>query len=415
MGIAVKRSPIRFGPEPNRVIARFFMPGSPAEVEPLLRHIVDMPEEEAREMAARILRSFAPRHRDVSSVFANNFAHLQTLVTELEIPMDSLSDEKKLVIGAYFTNEYSIEAAALFNPSAVLDPDQEGVEKGQTRLILSFRATGEGHISSIVFRCVLIDKNGKMTAVKPGRFTGQAERVRRHVYDKGSFIEKLGEMKIRKDVVSSIMDRLGDTFIYGELLGSIAETLNNDDISYSRRKVIESMTWLAESHYEISFNKETALSERVIFPTSYSETNGIEDARFVRFVDDDGTVDYYATYTAYNGFTILPKLLRTRDFLHFQVKPLHGEYAANKGMALFPRKVGGRYVMLSRVDGFNNFLMFSDNLHVWTEAVKFHPHLSVGARQGGELRFSARNGTRMAGDHPRHRSGPGVLARGVAP
>ena len=168
------------------------------------------------------------------------------------------------------------------------------------------------------------------------------------------------------------MDRLGDTFIYGELRASIDATLGQKDVSYSRRKVIESMTWLADSHYEITFSMDTALSERVIFPISYTETNGIEDARFVRFRDDDGTYRYYATYTAYNGYAILPKLITTTDFYHFEVKPLHGDGARNKGMALFPRKVGGKYAMLSRLDGTNNYLMYSDSINVWNDSKKIH-------------------------------------------
>jgi predicted GH43/DUF377 family glycosyl hydrolase len=370
MGVTVKRNSVRFAPDPGRIIARFFMPGSPSEVEPLVRHIIGMPEDEVQELLRRILRSYSRRHRNISVVFANHFAHLVRLVQELEIPMDSLTEEKKLVLGAYFTNEYSIESAALFNPSAVVDPDQHDLNVGQKRLILSFRATGEGHISSIVFRRVIVDADGNLNETEPGRFTDQAARVKRHVYNKQDFIDKLREMNIQKDVVSAIMDRVGDTFGYGELVASTEETLRGEDISYSRRKVIESMKWLADSHYEISFNRDTALSERVIFPTSSSETNGIEDARFVQFVDDDGSIDYYATYTAYNGFTILPKLLQTRDFYHFAVKPLHGECARNKGMALFPRKIGGRYAMLSRLDGINNYLMYSDNINLWNEARK---------------------------------------------
>jgi len=170
--------------------------------------------------------------------------------------------------------------------------------------------------------------------------------------------------------VHEIMDRLGDSFVYGELRGSIDQTLAESDLSYSRQMVVESMTWLADSHYEIAFAEETALSERVIFPISYTETKGIEDARFVRFEHDDGTSYYCATYTAYNGYTVLPKLITTEDFCDFEVKPLHGFGSRNKGMALFPRKINGKYAMLSRADSTNNYLMYSDNISVWTESIK---------------------------------------------
>ena len=369
MGTTVKRTQIRFTPNASRIIARFFMPGNEAEVTPIIRYILEMPEEEMLELLSQVLRSFAPRHRSISTVFSRHFMNLVPLIERLGIGVDSLSQERRLLIGAYFTHEYAIEAAALFNPSAVEDPDQRDLEPGQKRVILSFRATGEGHISSIVFRQIVMDADGEISLISPGSFTDQAERVKRHVYDKQDFIAKLHEMEIQKDVVSEIMDRLRDSFIYGELLASIEETLKNKEVSYSRRKVIESMKWLADSHYEITFSRDTALSERVIFPISYSETNGIEDARFVRFVDDDGKVSFYATYTAYNGFTILSKLIKTRDFYHFEVKPLNGDCAKNKGMALFPRKVGGRYAMLSRMDGVNNYIMYSDNINVWNSAV----------------------------------------------
>jgi len=346
------------------------MPGSPEEVIPIVRRIAEMPDDAIQEILNRTLRSFAVRHRNISEVFEAHYAHLMILLKEAGLRVKPMSAERKLVVGAYFTNEYSIESAALFNPSVVADPDQQDLGPGQMRLILSFRATGEGHISSIVFRRVIVQADGSFETVVPGRFTDQAERVKRHLYDKGDFVEKLAEMEIQKDVVTEIMNRLGDHFTYGQLSESIEVTLKHKDVSYSRKKVIESMKWLADSHYEITFNRDTALSERVIFPTSYSETNGIEDARFVRFTDDDGGVDYFATYTAYNGFTILPKLLQTRDFYHFEVKPLHGECAKNKGMALFPRRIDGRYAMLSRMDGVNNYLMYSDNINLWNDAVK---------------------------------------------
>ncbi len=126
--------------------------------------------------------------------------------------------------------------------------------------------------------------------------------------------------------------------------------------------------WLASSHYELEFSLDTNISERVIFPVSINEKNGIEDARFVKFVDDDGKISYYATYTAYDGTTILPKMLDTTDFYHFRILPLHGEIAQNKGMALFPRKVNGKYAMLCRLDGFNNYIAFSDNISIWRKA-----------------------------------------------
>jgi len=138
--------------------------------------------------------------------------------------------------------------------------------------------------------------------------------------------------------------------------------LTGEDISFNQ------ITWLASSHYELEFSLDTNISERVIFPVSVNEKNGIEDARFVKFTDDNGECVYYATYTAYDGTTILPKMLETRDFYHFKIMPLHGEIAQNKGMALFPRKVNGKYAMLCRLDGYNNYIAFSDNISIWRKA-----------------------------------------------
>ena len=135
-----------------------------------------------------------------------------------------------------------------------------------------------------------------------------------------------------------------------------------------KKLLLDQISWLASSHYELQFSLDTNISERVIFPVSYNEKNGIEDARFVKFTDDDGSVTYYATYTAYDGISILPKLLSTKDFYHFEVMPIHGEVAQNKGMALFPRKIRGKYAMLCRMDGINNYIAYSDDITVWREA-----------------------------------------------
>jgi predicted GH43/DUF377 family glycosyl hydrolase len=216
----------------------------------------------------------------------------------------------------------------------------------------------------------VLDENNDIEIETPGNLVDVPEVVKRYQYRKRQFLEKLEEMHIQKDVVQEIMNRLGERFSYRELQNSIAETRGSRQVGYTAQKVIDALQWLASSHYEVSFSLDTALSDRVLFPVSETENNGIEDARFVRFTDDDGSVRYYATYTAYNGFTILPKLLVTEDFYEFKVLPLHGRYAQNKGMSLFSRKIHGRYAMTSRCDGVNLFLMLSDDVHYWTEATE---------------------------------------------
>jgi len=367
MPITVNRKTTRFLPTPKRVIARFFMPGSKDRAQSIIQKVLNMSDEVRKAVFNQILRNFSYRHRNITRIFETNFNNVKHVFNGLNIDADALPMETKLIIGAYFTMEYSIESTAFFNPSIIEDPYQGNLQNGQKRIIVSFRATGEGHISSIVFRSGIIDENNDLTFEPPGDLVDMPAIVTRHVYQKEIFLRKLNEMNIKKDVIAIVMDHLGDEFTYGELQAAIDNT-KKKDLSYTRQKVVESINWLATSHYEVTFSMDTALSERVLFPVSYTESNGIEDARFVRFIDDDGSIIYHATYTAYNGYAILPKLIETKDFYHFEVEPIHGEYAQNKDMALFPRKINGKYAMLSRIDGVNNYLMFSDDIHLWHNA-----------------------------------------------
>jgi len=163
---------------------------------------------------------------------------------------------------------------------------------------------------------------------------------------------------------------LEDKFIYGNLLGAIGKYTEGRDLPFQDRRVIDAIERVAESHYKMEFSLDTALSERVIFPFSLMENKGIEDMRIVRFTEDDGAVTYYCTYTAYSEYGILPKFISTQDFRHFSVKPINGEYARNKGMALFPRKIKGRYVMLARLDGVSHYVLFSDSINTWSKDAK---------------------------------------------
>ncbi|GAA4431926.1 glycoside hydrolase family 130 protein [Ravibacter arvi] len=287
----------------------------------------------------------------------------------MELQPGSLSLSQKMLIGAYFTMEYSIEAAAFFNPSIMEDPDQSSVERGEKRIIISFRATGEGHISSIVFRSAIIDRANRITVETPGRMLDSPEHIRNHVFKKGSFLRKLREMQNFKDIAYGLIsEKLTETFTYEELKRYVEEVRSGIELDESSSIFLREAMWLASSHYEMDFSLDTDISERVIFPIADTEKKGIEDARFVRFIDEGGAATYYATYTAYDGTSILPKLLVTEDFYHFKVLPIHGEVAQNKGMALFPRKVNGKYAMLCRIDGVSNYIAYSDNINVWRNA-----------------------------------------------
>jgi predicted GH43/DUF377 family glycosyl hydrolase len=318
----------------------------------------------------QVLRRYSRRHRNISKLFETHFIKLAGLFNELGIKPAKINQSRKALIGSYFTMEFSIESAAFFNPSIVEDPDQSGAGFNEKRVILSFRATGEGHISSIVFRSGIIDNNNNLIVEPVGEMLAEAERIKRHIYNKKSFIKKLDEMRDFDNKLSPVfvLEKLGDRFTYGELKRAVEETRKTHKLTPGKELIINQMVWLARSHYEIEFSLDSAISERVIFPISEAEKNGIEDARFVRFTNEHNEVIYYATYTAYDGMSILPKLLSTSDFYHFKGMPIHGELAQNKGMALFPRKINGKYAILCRIDGINNYLAFSDNINVWREA-----------------------------------------------
>lgn len=357
-------------PDPKRIIARFFFPGGEARVKLIIKKVIDMPEQVAKLVLNQSLRNFSARHRNVSKVYQKHFERTRDIMAGRNGDLDKLSEYKKMLIGAYFTSEYSIESAAFFNPSMVEDPDQSGLQEGEKRVIISFRATGEGHISSIVFRSGVLDRNNDLTLQPSGNLLDEPHAIKNFVYQKETFSSKLLEMKIEEKVVEQVMDKLRFEFDYNELNNAIESTIREIDPDITQKKMLQSITWLADSHYEISFSYDTAISERVIFPIAAAESNGIEDARFVKFTEDDGTVKYYATYTAYNGYTILPKLVETSDFYSFHIMPINGENAQNKGMALFPRKINGRYAMLARLDGVNNYIMYSDDINLWHDAVK---------------------------------------------
>ncbi len=369
MEITLTRKNLEFCPDSTRIIARFLYTTDERALN-TIRQVLKMSEKSVNEALNAILRDYSLRHRNISKIFESNFNKIAHLIKQLDAKPDSLEMAKKILIGSYFTMEYSIESAAFFNPSVVEHPDQSEISQGEKRVIFSFRATGEGHISSIVFRTGVLDKNNNLTIEPVGKMLEEAEHIRRHVYSKESFARHLVEMKDFHRLIPSglILDKLNDQFTYSELKNCIEEAKKSVHLASDKKFLFDQMIWVASSHYELDFSLDTNISERVIFPVSSNEKNGIEDARFVKFTDENGQVNYYATYTAYDGINILPKMIETKDFYHFRVFPLHGEVAQNKGMALFPRKVNGKYVMLCRLDGFNNYISFSDNITIWNEA-----------------------------------------------
>ena len=304
----LNRQALHLRPDPARVVVRSFKPATePRDLNPTDRtranHVVErvlsLDAETTGQLLADVLENFDGRHRNLLEVF-------ETRATEMEEAFSShaeFSKTQRQLIGAYFLHEYSFEAAALFNPSIVLNPDQSGAPPGGCRFILSLRAVGEGHISSLTFRSGSIAADGNVAIDPTARLASMPRIVSRRATPDGEVME-------------------------------------------------------------VSFRPDEHLSERILFPLTASQSNGIEDARFVAF-EDDGRKTFYATYTAYSGKAIRSELLETADFKSFRMTPLRGTAACNKGMALFPRKIDGRYTMIGRQDNENLYLMYSDDLYAW--------------------------------------------------
>jgi len=302
------RQALYLRPDPARVIVRPFKPATePRDLNPTdktrANHIVErvlaLDPEVAARLLADVLENFQGRHRNLLETFEARADVMEQALAAHGI----FSGVQRQLIGAYFLNEYSFEASALFNPSIVPHPDQSEAPKGGLRFILSLRAVGEGHVSSLTFRAGTIAADGSLT-VDPTARLASSPRVK---------------LRVPKS--------------------------DGDEI-------------------ELTFNPDEELSERVIFPITDSQSNGIEDARFVEFTDG-GRKTYYATYTAYSGKAIRSELIETSDFLTFRMSPLQGTAAPNKGMALFPRKIDGKYAMIARQDNENLYLIYSEDLHKW--------------------------------------------------
>ncbi len=309
----VTRQALQLRPDATRVVVRPFKPAieprdaNPADltrVNNVVAHVLALGAGDAAAQLTDVLDSFDDRHRDLLGI-------LEARADEMDGALAmhaAFSPVQRQLVGAYFLQENSFEAAALFNPSIVLHPDQAGTAPGAVRVIISLRAVGEGHISSLTFRTGTISSDGEIEV----------------------------DQCVRLASVPAIRSRRAGP--------------DSDGI-------------------DLIFNADEDISERVIFPVTAAQANGIEDARFVRF-DDEGRAIYYATYTAYNGRAIASELIETADFVSFRMAPLRGAASHNKGMALFPRKIGGRYAMIARQDNENLYLLYSDDLHTWETGVR---------------------------------------------
>jgi predicted GH43/DUF377 family glycosyl hydrolase len=367
-------------PDPARVVAHLFLPGEqPHQQQSRAGAIVDrvlaMDESDVARVAAEIMEGYQTRHRGYPRLLARHAAVVSAHVGSRAL----LSPERGIVLGASFTAEYSSEAAALCNPSAMAHPDQSGLQAGQFRVAVSLRAIGEGHVSSIAFCTAVIGPGANWSfghrdlpvmagEAQPGVW--RTDHLRAVLTDQGR-IDELG---------AALLHRLPDRFDVSDLETALVQVPTDLHALPGGTASVDLLRRVVSSAYQVAFPADTTLSQRLLHPTAAEESDGMEDARFTRFVDIDGTVEYRATYTAYDGHQIAPRLMLSSDLLRFRVHRLAGPAAQNKGMALFPRLVGGRHLALCRTDGENISLADSADGHVWGE-----PRLLHAPRQTWEI------------------------------
>ncbi len=362
----VEKLKIKIRPSAKRWLLRPFVPGNPNQIEHILLRILSTDRKHTNDLYQRVFNKYRNFHKDIEEIFLKHYENVKD-----KIPSNkNLDKETRLIIGSYFSQFYALESTALFNPSIVIHPNQNPDDKN-LNFILSLRAVGEGHISSIVFREGTINENFEITIQEPHPFIMEPKKNMDRLQNKNLFFRNLTQAGAINEISESILKMLPEEFTFGEL----NTLLDIHHKSYTKHEPIvieETMNVIRNlglSNYDIFFSEEQDISERVIYPMSPSQTNGIEDARFVRFEEDNGMHKYYATFTAYNGKRTVPELLETKDFLHFKVSTLTGSYAQNKGMALFPKKINGKYMMLGRQDNESIYLMSSDDPLVWNDAI----------------------------------------------
>ncbi|MDQ3500935.1 MAG: glycoside hydrolase family 130 protein [Actinomycetota bacterium] len=360
--IEVHPTGVRLHPEPSRVIARPYLSGTGGldeqkeRLQSIADRVIRQGPSEITESLDLLRKQFAGRHRDLEAAWTRSLNVIEDLVPSLA----KVSDPSlQLLLGATFTHEYAIEGAALTNPSIVAIRESE--------FILSLRAIGEGHISAIEFRTGRRRPDGGIEVDAPGPYAAAGNRSE-VVHNRNRFAAKLEQMEAEDEIADMILDLLGDTFDSTALAAAIERVTARDGVHpLQAETTLHMFRWLASSNYELVF-EDQPLSERVLFPAGPADSNGMEDARFVRFVDTDGSVTFFATYTAFDGSHILPQLITTSDFVRFSVSTLHGSCVQNKGMALFPRKIDGKYLSLSRHDQTNLHVLWTDDVWQWNNA-----------------------------------------------
>jgi predicted GH43/DUF377 family glycosyl hydrolase len=366
---AVERTSQRLRADPFRVITRLFVPGKEgfehqeSRTGAVLARILALDEDEVLSSLDDVITRFDGRHRTLACTFRR---HALELADRLG-PGEQLSKPRMLLLGATFTSEYAIEGAALCNPSIVAHPDQAETATDSLRFVMSVRGIGEGHRSSIGFRTGVIDAAGRPTIDRPASLATVGETAPA-LLDAAVFHAELARLEDDGEAADLVFGALGERFTRADLDQQLTNLENHLSTRGRAQQTAAEIRAIAQRSYAIEFPPGIPLSERVLWPAMPAEKVGMEDARFVRFVDDDGSVTFLASYTAYCGSRISQQLLSTKDFRSFTSTPMVGPAAANKGLALFPRRINGRYVALSRADRESNAITFSDRPYVWTDA-----------------------------------------------
>lgn len=364
--VTVNRSPHVLLPDSSRVLALPFFPGEANfggdrfRVDLIIERIQALSDEEVDREVDRVAASFAGRHRDIEATWERHAER----AADVAPAVDDLSPNRRRLAGMAFTQEYAFESTAVCNPS-IASVGEEAPD-GTLEFVMTVRSIGEGHLSSISFRTGRVSADGKveLDEVSPWAQHGTRRSGR---FDSSIFRTRLQEMRVDNDLSNRVLDDLGPEFTLEDLEIALARLAESDVPAALRFETERAMHWLAASNYEVQFG-DIPISERVLSPAAPVESRGMEDARLVRFVDDDGSERYYATYTAYDGFEALPQLIETTDFQSFKVATLTGACARSKGIALFPRKIQGDYVALARTDNESTFVMRSDHVRRWEVA-----------------------------------------------
>jgi len=376
----VSRQSLTLTPDPKRVIVKLFVPGEDAAVvrtraHALIDRIADLPTDEAKSLLEQAVEQFARRHRDLEDTFLHHF----DLVRHRADRADDLTATQRLLVGAYFTHEYAVEAAALCNPSVVAHPDQSGLDTGQLRVAVSLRQIGEGHLSSIGFATAVIGPGGRLAVTERAGplITGRrADASHRRDLLAAGLQDDGWDNEVSATVLGSLPDHFDDA-TFESVLAELPADLHSRE---NAQRTLEQLRRTNAASYATAFPADTLLHQRVLWPATPMESNGMEDARFVRYVDDGGKAVYQATYTAYDGRQIAARTLSSPDLRHFQIAPMRGPGVRNKGIALFPRTVAGRRLALCRTDGETTGLTVLDENARWQPAVPLH-----GPRRGWEL------------------------------